>query len=143
MRFTINKSQIDIAPEQFLRRVGYGYIRDHRTGHDSFVRRLGSNFYPRLHMYAEEKGEQIIFNLHLDQKQASYPGAHMHNAEYDGAVVAEEMARLKSLVPPSAHRLSPDDVKEEDLLNKIRPGELPEKSLRPDKKSWWRKLFGF
>jgi len=35
-------------------------------------------------------------NLHLDQKQPSYAGAPAHNAEYDGDLVAAEMARIKS-----------------------------------------------
>ncbi len=85
-------------PEQFLRRAGYAYIRDRRSGQDSFVRRLGSGFYPRLHIYAEEQGEKAIFNLHLDQKQPSYGGSHMHNAEYDGEVVEGEIERLKQFI---------------------------------------------
>jgi len=36
-----------------LRHMGYGYIKDRQTGEESFVRRLGGNFYPRLHMYVE------------------------------------------------------------------------------------------
>lgn len=85
-------------PEQFLRQAGYGYIRDHQTGMDSFVRRLGKGFYPRLHMYAVEKDNKIILDLHLDQKQASYAGAHKHNAEYEGEVVETEIERLKQLI---------------------------------------------
>lgn len=87
-----------MAPEQFLRRAGYGYIRDRKTGRDSFARRLGAGFYPRLHMYADEQGDSIIFNLHLDQKQPSYPGASAHNAEYGGEVVEEEIERLEKLI---------------------------------------------
>jgi len=98
MKLIINKDQIDVSPEQFLRKAGYGYIRDRQAGHDSFVRRLGSGFYPRLHMYVEEQGDKIIFNLHLDQKQASYAGAHAHNAEYEGEVVEAEIERLESLI---------------------------------------------
>lgn len=98
MRLEINENQIDMAPEQFLRQAGYAYIRERDSRQDSFVRRLGSNFYPRLHMYIEQAGGKIIFNLHLDQKQPSYGGAHAHNAEYEGEVVEEEMERLKRLI---------------------------------------------
>ena len=98
MKLIIDKNQIDMAPEQFLRKSGYGYIRDRRTGKDSFVRRLGGGFYPRLHMYVQEDGEKAIFNLHLDQKQASYAGAHAHNAEYGGEVVEIEIKRLNDLL---------------------------------------------
>ncbi|MBU2415932.1 hypothetical protein KKH86_01770 [Patescibacteria group bacterium] len=98
MKFIINKNQITMAPEQFLRRAGYGYIRDRRTDSESFVRRFGNGFYPRLHMYVDEQNDQIIFNLHLDQKQPSYDGARAHNAEYDGTVVEKEIMRLRELV---------------------------------------------
>ena len=60
------------------------------------MRRLNRGFYPRFHLYLEEQNGQVIFNLHLDQKQASYQGAQAHNAEYDGDLVEAEMARIKS-----------------------------------------------
>lgn len=85
----------------FLRHAGYANIYDRRSGQESCVRRLGGGFYPRFHMYIEERGEQIIFNLHLDQKQPSYAGAHAHNAEYDGEVVEGEIERLKNLLSHS------------------------------------------
>ncbi|MCK4553533.1 hypothetical protein KAU19_01040 [Candidatus Parcubacteria bacterium] len=98
MKLIVNTNQLDVAPEQFLRRAGYGYIRDRRTGKDSFARRLGSGHYPRLHMYIKESDDSIIFDLHLDQKQASYAGAHAHNAEYGGEIVEGEVERLKGLI---------------------------------------------
>ena len=98
MKLIIDKNRLDAAPEQFLRRAGYGYIRDRRSGQDSFVRRLSNGFYPRLHMYIEEQGDKAILNLHLDQKQASYAGAHAHNAEYDGNIVEAEIERLENLI---------------------------------------------
>jgi hypothetical protein len=98
MKLIINKNQLNESPANFLRQAGYGYMQDRRSGQDSFVRRLGAGFYPRLHMYAEESGDNIVFNLHLDQKQPSYPGAHAHNAEYDSQIVFEEIERLKLLL---------------------------------------------
>lgn len=98
MKLIINKNQISENPESWLRRVGYGLIEDHRRGVMSFVRRLGNDFYPRLHLYFEAEGEKIIFSIHLDQKQASYEGSHMHNAEYDSELVAEEIERLKQII---------------------------------------------
>jgi hypothetical protein len=98
MKLIIGKNQLNMNPERFLRRAGYGYIRDRRSGQESFVRRLGSGFYPRLHMYAEEKDGKIIFNLHLDQKQPSYAGSHAHNAEYEGEAVEREIERLKQFI---------------------------------------------
>lgn len=98
MKITIPKNSLSENPESWLRHAGYGLIFDRQRGVQSFVRRLGNNFYPRIHLYVEEQGENWIFNLHLDQKQASYAGAHIHNAEYDGEVVGAEVERLKSLL---------------------------------------------
>lgn len=126
-----------------MRRAGYGYIRDRRTGHDSYVRRLGNGFYPRLHMYAEERDGQAVFNLHLDQKQASYEGAHMHNAEYDGPVVEGEINRLKSFIGAAGNDNNQKLARQNgDLLNSIRENSQAsfgkgEKS-EMKKKVWWK-----
>lgn len=131
-----------MALEQFLRQAGYGFIRDRRRGTESFVRRLGSGFYPRLHMYAENQGDEAVFSLHLDQKQTSYAGSHMHNAEYDGAVVEEEIARIKSLITHNAQHVTHNGgkVDKDDVLKKIGHEELPENADK-QKKSWWRRIF--
>ncbi len=97
MKLKIPKDKLDITPEQFLRRAGYVFIQDKR-GKESFVRRLGRNFYPRFHIYIEAEEDFIVFSLHLDQKRPIYSGAHAHNAEYDGEVVEAEIERLRSLV---------------------------------------------
>jgi hypothetical protein len=46
----------------------------------------------------KEGRDLIVIEMHLDQKQASYTGVKMHNAEYDGEVVEAEMANLKNLM---------------------------------------------
>lgn len=140
-----------MSGEQFLRQAGYGFIHDHRSGHDSYVRRLGSGHYPRLHMYVQNEGDNIIFNLHFDQKQASYEGSHMHNAEYDGEIVAGEIDRLKSLLSiapssgkPAANQsgvvFRPASIIDPETA--IGHGNLASAPKTPIKKSWWRKLFG-
>ncbi len=63
---------------------------------ESFVRRLSSGYYPRFHLYIDKVGQDFVFNLHLDQKKASYIGHKMHSAEYDDALVEEEVDRLKN-----------------------------------------------
>jgi len=98
MKLTISKNQINTSIETFLRRAGFAFIHDRKTGKNSFVKKLGRNFYPRLHMYVKTFNDKIIFNLHLDQKKPSYRGQRMHSAEYDGKVVEQEIERLKSLV---------------------------------------------
>jgi len=96
MKLILDKNVLDQAPENLLRQAGYAYLMDRNTGQGSFVRRLNRGFYPRFHLYLEEQNNQVILNLHLDQKQASYEGAHAHNAEYDGELVEAEMTRIKS-----------------------------------------------
>ena len=98
MKITVDKNKFNINAEQFLRRNGYAFIVDRRRGKESFVRRMGSGYYPRFHVYIKRDDNRIIFDLHLDQKQASYAGAHMHNAEYDGETVGQEISRLKRLI---------------------------------------------
>ncbi len=106
MKLVVNTKQLTETPELWLRRAGYAYIVDRASDQASFVRRLTRDFYPRFHLYWEAKTdpttqvEQIIFNLHLDQKRPGYQGQNRHNAEYDGEVVAREMARLQSLLLP-------------------------------------------
>ena len=166
MKLIINRADISEHPEHFLRRVGYAFIRDNRTGKESFVRRLGSHFYPRLHMYVEERGDNITFDLHLDQKQASYQGARMHNAEHHGEVVENEIRRLKSFVtqnanlaahnsqpatqnpithnsqPATSNPPNPPPEANKELINQI-GGSRDYSNIKSEqrKKSWWKKLF--
>lgn len=98
MKFILNKNDLKMPPAMFLRSAGYSFLLDRHEGHDSFIRRITGAFYPRFHIYFEEDNDNLIINLHLDQKKPSYPGAHKHNAEYDGDTVQQEINRLKSLI---------------------------------------------
>ncbi len=98
MKFTIDKNQLQEQPAILLRRAGYAYIRDKRNNQDSFVRRLGGNFYPRFHCYVFEQGGKITFNLHLDQRPTRYEGQRAHAGEYDSPVVEEEIERLQKII---------------------------------------------
>ena len=81
-----------------MQRAGYAEFRDPRTGEISYTRRLGTHFYPRFHVYIEEQGNGMRVNLHLDQKQPSYPGFRKHSGEYSGPTVEAEMERLNGLL---------------------------------------------
>lgn len=107
-----------------MRRAGYKLIHDKRTGKDSFVKSLQGRDYPRFHIYAENKGEEIIFDLHLDITKPSYTGASAHNAEYDGETVKKERERLKTLAQT-----------EEQATKTLKNQPVEEK------KSWWQKYF--
>lgn len=83
-------------PEQFIRRCGYGRVFDRRSGQISYAKRLHGDLYPRFHVYILSEGENIIFNLHLDQRATRYEGVTAHSGEYDGEVVEREAERIKN-----------------------------------------------
>jgi hypothetical protein len=87
-----------VNPTNILRKAGYSPFRDPKTGEESFILRLGPDFYPRFHLYLEEQGDQINLNLHLDQKQPSYSSGPKHAGEYSGPTVEKEKQRLDGWV---------------------------------------------
>lgn len=98
MYLTLPKTSLNNTYSAFLRQAGYAYIEDRRTGHSSFVRAFGRNNYPRFHVYVLEDNNKIVFNAHLDQKQAIYEGVSAHSGEYDSPLVKEELERLQALL---------------------------------------------
>lgn len=98
MKITISKTTAN--PRDLIRRAGYAEFRDPRTGEISYVRRLHLNFFPRFHAHLEKDGENVVINLHLDQKQPSYRARDVraHAGEYDGAVVTGEAERIKAVL---------------------------------------------
>ena len=87
-------------PAVMLRAAGYAPFQDPNTGEQSFVRRLGTNFYPRFHLYVASDTEDVLaLTLHLDQKQASYAGTRAHSGEYSGEQVKEEAERILRRIP--------------------------------------------
>ncbi|MCP6718783.1 MAG: hypothetical protein KJI71_00945 [Patescibacteria group bacterium] len=104
------------------RKIGYIYQREDKEREEtSLVRSFGRGGYPRFHLYLKMdiKNQELIFNLHLDQKKPVYPtrkpshsqkdsrfpwritsdkiykGAPAHSADYEGPVIEEEMERIK------------------------------------------------
>lgn len=78
-----------------MRAAKYAPHFDKKMGKLSYTRKLARDFYPRFHVYVKETDKVVTFDLHLDQKRASYSGSNMHGGEYDGKLVEEEMARIK------------------------------------------------
>lgn len=90
----INFNQKFSSNADFLiRRCGYGLVRDPRAHEVSYSRRLGSNIYPRFHLYINSE-DPLVLNLHLDQKQASYEGSTAHSGDYDSDLVKQEAQRI-------------------------------------------------
>lgn len=98
MDIFINR-KLKFAPRDYLLRAGYHEFNDPNTGKISYIRRLGGEFYPRFHIYIEEKQSGTFWSLHLDQKKPSYGGGtHAHGGEYDGPLVEQEISRLRNFV---------------------------------------------
>lgn len=142
MKIILNKKAITINPSRFLRESGYAYIIDRNNGKESYMRHLGRDRYPRFHVYFQDLEDRVIFDLHLDQKKASYEGTHAHSAEYDGDVVETEIERLKNLLRPKT--ANPGDLQGEqgetkDPLKQMGQGQI---NNSKQKKPWWKSVFG-
>ena len=83
------------SPLAVLRKAGYSPFTDPQSGERSFVLKLTSEFYPRFHLYVDEKNCEVTFSLHLDQKKPSYGANQMHGGEYEGPTIEKEMRRIK------------------------------------------------
>lgn len=145
MKLVVHQNQINGHPEHFLRNAGYAFIVDRKMGKESFVRRLSRDHYPRLHMYVKKEGEKVIFDIHLDQKQASYAGsAHMHNAEHDGQVVTNEIERLKEMIiggmKNAAQNIQAENRRTEEE-SVIGNGSYEKDFKVEEKKGWFGRLF--
>jgi len=88
----IRTHPLNITLEQFIKRCGYGEIRN-REG-ISYVRRLRGYQFPRFHIYLEKE----YINLHLDQKASCYQGVSAHSGEYETEVVKEEGKRIQGFI---------------------------------------------
>ncbi len=82
-----------------MRKIGY-YFLPKKEFELSFVRPLERSGYPRFHIYLKtnKENDEIIFNLHLDQKRPVYKGAPAHAGEYSGKVVENEAERIKQIL---------------------------------------------
>ena len=106
MQFTI--SNITRGVNDIMRQIGYIPAYFQNEGEISIVRKLGRNEYPRFHAYIKElknekteelkNGNDLVFNIHLDQKKPSYEGSAGHSGDYDGPVVEAEAERIHQLL---------------------------------------------
>lgn len=85
-------------PVAVLRKAGYSYFIDPVTKEGSYIIRLTGDYYPRFHLYLEDHPSEVVFNLHLDQKRASYGSGPAHSGEYSGPAVERELKRIESWV---------------------------------------------
>lgn len=82
-----------------IRKIGYYPLsKEEKSEETNCVRLLDRSGYPRFHIYLKTDGENLIFNLHLDQKKPIYKGAPAHAGEYDGEIVEKEAERIKQIL---------------------------------------------
>ena len=84
------------------RKIGYHFQRAKKdeNGADEleFSRVMSASGYPRFHLFMKASGDDLAFNLHLDQKKPSYSGTAAHAGEYSGPVVEEEAKRIEQIM---------------------------------------------
>jgi len=90
MKFIIKNPRGNILT--LLRKAGYYALNQ------AYVRPLEKSGYPRFHIYVEKKNNNLILNLHLDQKRPIYKGTAAHSGEYDSPIVAKEAERIKNIL---------------------------------------------
>lgn len=97
MRFTIRRPKWQNIVT-LMRRVGYIPWRNSRTGEKTFIRKLGTSFYPRFHLQAYfDKERNLVCDLHLDWRRPMHrPAIKSYESEESG-VVKDEAERIKKL----------------------------------------------
>lgn len=85
----------------FFRRIGYVFVR-REEGDMSFVRIKGRSGYPRFHIFAHMDQDDLIVNIHLDQKKETYGSGARHHGEYkDEGALKEEVERIMKMLGKS------------------------------------------
>jgi hypothetical protein len=153
MNLEVSKQKVNINTDKFLRSLAWAQIFDRKRQVLSYAKRLGPDFYPRLHLYVDENENNYIFNLHLDQKKASYQGHSAHSGEYNSDLVARELDVIKQALISKTGNNRRGDNKEmlseekiNDDMNLIGKGDAGEDAKRLNlkknkKKSWLNKIF--
>lgn len=79
-----------------MRQAGYFFEGKNPDGEMNFAR--PARGYPRFHIYLKQNRDDLLLNLHLDQKKPSYKGFSAHAGEYSGELVEKEAERIKQIL---------------------------------------------
>ncbi len=79
--------------EVLLRRSGYARQEDYKMGKISYFRRLGTQHFPKFHVYVDSDSP-LTLDLHLDNKAHAYTGQRAHGGDYDSNIVRAEALRI-------------------------------------------------
>jgi hypothetical protein len=95
MQFILKNNEKDNI-YNLMRDLSYHFIeKDERTGELNFTHPIRGNLFPRFHLFLRISGDDLIMNLHLDQRGPIYHGVAAHEGEYSGALIEEEAQRIK------------------------------------------------
>ena len=97
MRFVL-KNPLGENIYNLMRKIGY-YFRSENKEKEELIFTRPPRGYPRFHLYLKIEKDNLIFNLHLDQKRPIYKGAPAHAGEYEGEIVEKEAERIKQILP--------------------------------------------
>lgn len=125
---TVYLEKLNTSAANFMRICGYARIENpYKNNEISYARSLDpGRFYPRFHVYLKQLPDnKMEINLHLDMKKPSYEGAAAHSGEYEGELVKNEILRIQ--------KISKNFISQEPSRQSLR---------LPDKKSFWRRIFG-
>lgn len=96
MKFTI-KGPLRENIYSLMRKAGY-YFQGKNEEKSELIFVRPPRGYPRFHIFLKVENENLIFNLHLDQKKPIYKGITAHSGEYDGELVEKEAERIKQIL---------------------------------------------
>lgn len=98
MKFTLKNISSE-NPINLMRKIGY-FLLTQESSELSFIRPMDRNGYPRFHIYMTfyKDTDEIVFNLHLDQKRPVYQGVSAHAGEYNGDTIEREAQRIQKIL---------------------------------------------
>jgi hypothetical protein len=127
MKYRVSVEEIgELNIERFLRTLGWAQIYDRRGDKYSYVKRLTRDFYPRLHLYVKEYPDNYVFDLHLDQKKASYEGHSAHSGEYEGEIVSNALETIKRALKAKISNTEIKEPTKKNVLTNLGEGNLEE-----------------
>jgi hypothetical protein len=145
MKYRVSVEEIgELNIERFLRALAWAQIYDRRRDKYSYVKRLSRDFYPRLHLYVKKYPDNYVFDLHLDQKKASYKGHNAHSGEYEGEMLSNALETIKRALRSKTSSTEIKEPKSKDVLNSIGESDLEqdqEMENNSTKKSRLKRLF--
>ena len=92
MRFQV-KGPFKENVYNLMRKIGYTFQRKDDVKLDLVFVRPPSG-YPRFHIYLKQEKDDLLINLHLDQKKPIYKGVTAHSGEYDTELIQQEKQRI-------------------------------------------------